>query len=86
MNRLKEIALDYLKKYEDAQCIVLDEFSGLADEEKAKIKKEGEEIRKEIGTSKYIDAEELIKWIKESQHMTSKVKSIITMIHVMEGE
>ncbi len=34
--------------------------------------------------STYINAEELIKWIKESQQMTSKVRTIIAKILVME--
>ena len=34
--------------------------------------------------SRYIDAEELIKWIKGSQQMTSKVRAIIAKILVME--
>lgn len=34
--------------------------------------------------STYIDAEELIRWIKESQQMTSKVRAIIAKILVME--
>lgn len=36
--------------------------------------------------SRYIDAEELIKWIKESQQMTSKVRAIIAKILVMEDK
>lgn len=34
--------------------------------------------------STYIDAEELIRWIRESQQMTSKVRAIIAKILVME--
>lgn len=36
--------------------------------------------------SRYIDAEELISWIKESQQMTSKVRAIIAKILVMEDK
>ena len=38
----------------------------------------------EIKMSKYIDGEELIRWIKKSQQMTSKVRAIIAKILVME--
>ena len=41
--------------------------------------------RKGRSMARWIDGDELIRWIKESQHQTSKMRNVVCKVEAMQG-